>query len=64
MGERRAKVRSYQGVRTANDGGWLPSRLWNRVCGGVYMSKHDGQNNLTVSMAGQSDLPMGTTAVE
>jgi len=28
------------------------------------MSRQDGQNNLTVSMAGQSDLPMGTTAVE
>ena len=28
------------------------------------MSRQDGQNNLTVSMAGQSDLPMGTTAAE
>jgi hypothetical protein len=38
--------------------------LWNRVCGGVYISRQDGQNSFTVSIAWQSDLPMGRTAAE
>jgi hypothetical protein len=48
MGECSAKIRSYYQWKSRDA---EPSTVAKRLCGGVYMSRQDGQNNLTVSMA-------------
>ena len=41
-----------------------PSTVWNLELGGVYTSKQEGQNSLTVSWPGLSLRPTGSTLQE